>query len=297
MGNIHFVIITGLSGAGKSEAVRCFEDLGFFCVDNLPPALIPKFAELCSHSGGKVNKIALVSDIRGGNFFDSLEDSLGELEKTGFGYEILFLEASDEVLVRRFKETRRRHPLAPEGALVDAIAEERRRLEGIRGRANRIVDTSILTPRQLHQEIEHGYQGGGDRRLAVTVVSFGFKYGLPLDADMVFDVRFLPNPHYVKSLKPQTGLDRAVADYVFKWPVSIHFVRKLTDMFTFLMPQFVSEGKSHLVVAIGCTGGRHRSVAIAERLGRHLSAEGYRVGIDHRDVERESQSHVSRAAT
>ena len=286
--DIKFVVITGLSGAGKSEAMKCFEDLGFFCVDNLPPALIPKFAELCAHSEGTVNKIALVSDIRGGRFFDALEDSLGELEKIGFSYEILFLEASDAVLVRRFKETRRRHPLAPEGAILDAIAEERRRLEGIRGRAHRIIDTSAISPRQLHKEIAMRYQDPGKTELMISVVSFGFKHGLPLDADLVFDVRFLPNPHYVESLKPLSGKDPEVFEYVFKWPVSERFFELAANLLLFLLPQYVQEGKAHLVVAVGCTGGRHRSVAVAERLGRLLQDKGYRAGIEHRDVEKVS---------
>ncbi len=288
MNDIKFVIITGLSGAGKSEAMKCLEDLGFFCVDNLPPALIPKFAELCAHSDGTVNKIALVSDIRGGRFFDSLEDSLGELERIGFGYEILFLEASDATLVRRFKETRRRHPLAPEGAILDAIADERRRLEGIRGRAHRIIDTSAISTRQLQREIATHYSDPGRDGLMVSIVSFGFKYGLPIDADVVFDVRFLPNPHYVESLQPLSGRDDDVFDYVFKWPVSERFFEMMGSMLLFLLPQYKQEGKAHLVVAIGCTGGRHRSVAMGERLGQMLKGEGYRVGVQHRDIEKVS---------
>lgn len=297
MGDVQFVIITGLSGAGKSEAIHCFEDLGFFCVDNLPPALIPKFAELCLQSEGRVNKIALVSDVRGGKFFDSLEDSLADLERMGFGYEILYLEADVPTLVRRFKETRRRHPLASDGAIVDAIAEERRKLEGIRGRAHRILNTSTIQPRQLHQEIEAAYATlGKEPKTAVTVISFGFKHGVPIDADMVFDVRFLPNPHYVESLKPYSGMDREVAEYVFKWPVASQFIEKVNDFLNFLMPQFVKEGKSHLLVAFGCTGGRHRSVAIAERTGEYLRTLGYRVGIDHRDIKRSSSGEPSSIA-
>ncbi len=294
MSNVQFVIITGLSGAGKSEAVHCFEDLGFFCVDNLPPALIPKFAELCLQSEGRVNKIALVSDVRGGKFFDSLEDALADLERMGFGYEILYLEADDATLVRRFKETRRRHPLATDGAIVDAIAQERRKLEGIRGRAHRIMNTATMGPRQLHQEIEAAFASvEGGPKMAVTVISFGFKHGVPIDADMLFDVRFLPNPHYVASLKPFSGMDPQVAEYVFKWPLATQFVEKVNDMLGFLMPQFVKEGKAHLLLAIGCTGGRHRSVAIAERVGAYLRTLGYRVGVDHRDIHRSSDEPSS----
>lgn len=294
----HFLIITGLSGAGKTEAVRYFEDAGFFCVDNLPPALIPKFAELCTHAEGRINKVALVSDVRGGRFFDSLLDSLGELERSGFEYQILFLEASDEALVRRFKETRRRHPLANDGgAIVDAIAEERRRLDEIRGRAHRIVDTSEMSPRQLHQVLEAAFHGNGESRLLVSVVSFGFKHGLPLDADMVFDVRFLPNPHYVEALKPLSGRDRSVVEYVFKWPVTQRFVEKIEQLLHFLMPHFAAEGKAHLVLAIGCTGGQHRSVALADHFGAFLRSLGYRVRVDHRDVGRGEQGFEKRRAT
>ncbi|MBO2521021.1 MAG: RNase adapter RapZ [Clostridia bacterium] len=286
MTNTQLVIVTGLSGAGKSEAIRSFEDLGYFCVDNLPPALIPKFAELCAHSEGKAAKAALVTDIRGRHFFDSLQDALEELERKGFTYEILFLEASDEALVRRFKETRRRHPLATGGDIVQAIAEERARLEEIRGRAHRIVDTSSMTPRQLRAGIEAAYGDPGGGSPSVTVVSFGFKHGLPIDADMVFDVRFLPNPHYVEKLRHLSGLDEAVADYVFRWPVTQRYLEKLFDMMDFVMPQFVAEGKSHLVLAVGCTGGKHRSVAIGEKLGAHLRERGYRVRVHHRDLDR-----------
>jgi len=291
------VIITGLSGAGKTEAIRCFEDLGYFCVDNLPPALIPKFAELCSHSEGKASRAALVSDVRGGRFFDSMQDALLDLERQGYSYEILFLEASDATLVRRFKETRRRHPLAPDGDLVRAIGEERRRLEEIRGRAHRIIDTSNMTPRELRRLIEGAYADASGASLGVTVVSFGFKYGLPLDADMLFDVRFLPNPHYVEKLRHLTGMDGAVAEYVFRWPVTQRYTEKLFDMIEFLMPQFVAEGKSHLVIAIGCTGGQHRSVAIGEKLGEYLRELGYRVRVHHRDIHRVADESPSQAMT
>jgi Predicted P-loop-containing kinase len=291
------VIITGLSGAGKTEAIRCFEDLGYFCVDNLPPALIPKFAELCSHSEGKASRAALVSDVRGGRFFDSMQDALLELERQGYSYEILFLEASDATLVRRFKETRRRHPLAPDGDLVGAIGEERRRLEEIRGRAHRIIDTSNMTPRELRRLIEGAYADASGASLGVTIVSFGFKYGLPLDADMLFDVRFLPNPHYVDKLRHLTGMDSAVAEYVFRWPVTQRYTEKLFDMIGFLMPQFVAEGKSHLVIAIGCTGGQHRSVAIGEKLGEYLRELGYRVRVHHRDIHRVADESPSQAMT
>ncbi|MBO8141760.1 MAG: RNase adapter RapZ [Firmicutes bacterium] len=282
---VKFVIITGLSGAGKSEAMRSFEDLGYFCVDNLPPALIPKFAELCAKSAGQLRHVALVSDIRGGQFFDRLFDALADLEQFGFEYTILFLEAADEALIRRFKATRRRHPLDPEGNILDAIAEERRRLQELRGRAHRILDTTAMTPRELKETIVRLYSRDEGEGLSVTVISFGFKHGVPVDSDLVFDVRFLPNPHWVEDLACQTGKDPAVEEYVFKWPVAQRFMEKLYDLMDFLMPQYTKETKSHLVIGIGCTGGRHRSVAVARRLGEFLRSRGFRVAVQHRDLD------------
>lgn len=282
---IRFVIITGLSGAGKSEAMKCFEDLGYFCVDNLPPVLIPKFAELCAQSGGRINRIALVVDIRGGSFFDDVSESLETLEETGFSYEILYLEAEDEVLVRRFKESRRRHPLSASGGVLEGIRLERERLEELRGKATQIVDTSALTARELRETIiNHFSYLPEQERLLITVVSFGFKNGLPLDADLVFDVRFLPNPHYVESLRALNGNTEEVANYVLKWPVTTRFLSKLYDLMEFLIPYYVQEGKTSLLLGIGCTGGQHRSVTIANRLGDFLRTKGYRVVVDHRDI-------------
>ncbi|NMB16829.1 MAG: RNase adapter RapZ [Firmicutes bacterium] len=283
--NISFVVITGMSGAGKSEAMRCFEDLGYFCVDNLPPSLITKFAELIYQSEGKIKRVAVVSDVRGGGFFDHLLEALKDLEREGFSYNILFLEASDEVLIRRFKETRRRHPLAEGGAVLEGIKAERRRLEVVRGRADKILDTSSLTPQNLHAIISAEYDTDlGKGGLGVTVTSFGFKYGLPLDVDLVFDVRFLPNPHYVESLRPLTGEDEAVRDYVFNWPLARQFQRKLEELMAFLLPQYEREGKAHLAIGIGCTGGRHRSVAVAVELARFLKTREYEVKVTHRDI-------------
>ncbi|HOQ23456.1 MAG TPA: RNase adapter RapZ [Bacillota bacterium] len=285
MSGIRFVIITGLSGAGKSEAMKCFEDLGYFCVDNLPPVLIPKFAELCAQSGGRINRIALVVDIRGGSFFDDVSESLETLEETGFSYEILYLEAEDEVLVRRFKESRRRHPLSASGGVLEGIRLERERLEELRGKATQIVDTSALTARELRETIiNHFSYLPEQERLLITVVSFGFKNGLPLDADLVFDVRFLPNPHYVESLRALNGNTEEVANYVLKWPVTTRFLSKLYDLMEFLIPYYVQEGKTSLLLGIGCTGGQHRSVTIANRLGDFLRTKGYRVVVDHRDI-------------
>lgn len=288
--NTRFVIITGMSGAGKTEAIRAFEDLGYFCIDNLPATLIPKFAELCAQSEGKINKIALVIDVRSGEFFDSAVEALGNLEEMGTNYEILFLEASTEVLVRRYKETRRRHPLASLGGIVDGIKIERKRLDELRGKATKIIDTSALSSRELRARIVELFgQEGGAHRIPVVVVSFGFKYGVPMDADLVFDVRFLPNPHYVESLRPLTGDDEPVREYVLKWPVTHKFTQKLFDFMAFLVPLYVKEGKTQLIIAIGCTGGRHRSVTLATSLGEFLREKGYSASIEHRDVNRDTR--------
>lgn len=280
---VSFVIITGLSGAGKSEAIRSFEDLGYFCVDNLPANLIPPFYEMC-HESNSIERVAIVCDVRGGHFFHHLEESLEVLERAEREYSILFLEASDDVLVRRFKGSRRRHPLAREGDIKEGIQEERRRLQGVRGRAHRIIDTSRMTPHQLKEAIAAYYAGDSRRRMTVRIVSFSFREGVPTDADLVFDVRFLPNPHWVESLAPRTGREGPVIDYIFKWPVTRKFMEKLLDMMDFLIPHYLNEGKSHLVVAIGCTGGRHRSVAIADRLTDFLQGRGYDVSVEHRDL-------------
>ena len=283
---MRFIIITGLSGAGKSQAVKFLEDLGFFCVDNLPPALILKFAEICSQSRGSIDKIAIVTDIRGGKFFDQLQSSLDELQKEGFNYDILFLEASDETLIKRFKTSRRMHPLAVDGRIIRGINAERRKLEEIKAKAAYIIDTTNMSTAQLKQEIIHLFiEGGKTERLMINVISFGFKYGIPLDADLVFDVRFLPNPYYIESLKKQSGNDDEVRDYVMKWPETLVFMSKLNDMVEFLIPYYIKEGKTQLVVAVGCTGGRHRSVTIANLLSLKLKEEEHRVLVEHRDID------------
>lgn len=282
---ISFVIITGISGGGKSEAMKVFEDLGYFCVDNLPPVLLPKFAELCAQSEGRINRIALVVDIRGGGFFDSLFSSLALLEEAGYTYEILYLEADDEVIIRRFKESRRRHPLAGEGRIADGIQAERSRLETLKGKASMIIDTSTLTVRQLREKITGRFsQVQEGQRMIITLISFGFGHGIPLDADLVFDVRFLPNPYYVDSLRDIDGNYQEVADYVLKWPITSKFLSKLYEFIEFLIPQYINEGKSQLVIGIGCTGGRHRSVTVANQLREFLKAKGYRALIEHRDL-------------
>ncbi|MCS7172888.1 MAG: RNase adapter RapZ [Armatimonadetes bacterium] len=284
---MQFVIVTGLSGAGKSTAVHVFEDMGYFCVDNLPPALVPRFAELVSRSQGRVDRVAVVMDIRSGEFFDEIEEALRALDERRLPYRILFLDASDEVLVRRFKETRRKHPLAPDGSVLEGIRAERRRLEILRERAHKIVDTSALTPQALRADLQAEFGPASLRGLTITVLSFGYKHGLPMDADLVFDVRFLPNPHYVPELRPHPGTHPEVRNYVLALPEAQTFRERLLEMVSFLLPHFIREGKAHLVIAIGCTGGRHRSVVFAEELGNYLRQLGYAIRIRHRDLDRE----------
>lgn len=287
MKDIRFVIVTGLSGAGKTQAIRGLEDLGFFCVDNLPPTLIPKFAELCAQSEGRVNKIALVVDIRGGGFFDSVYESLESLKNLGIKYEILFLEASDETLVRRFKESRRRHPLSDKGSTLEGILKERARLEELKGKAHKIIDTSNLTNKQLKEQITSIYgAASGEQRLNITLMSFGYKYGIPLDSDLVFDVRFLPNPYYIDELRPLTGNDLEVQRYVMDSPVCKTFMRKFSGLINFLIPHYIKEGKTNLTIAIGCTGGQHRSVTLANKLAEILDTKNYNVNKRHRDIEK-----------
>ena len=283
---MRFVIVTGLSGAGKTEATRSLEDLGYFCVDNLPPKLISKFAEACTQSQGKINKVALVIDIRGGIFFDDLFESLEYLKKENFKYEILFLDASDEMLVKRFKESRRSHPLSPDGRVLTGINEERMRLREIKDRADNIIDTSKYAIRDLREKINllYGDGKGRDRSLTLTILSFGFKYGIPTDSDLVFVVRFIPNHFYIQELNPYSGLDEHVKNYVFEQKEAQEFVIKLKDMLYFLIPNYIKEGKRQLIVSIGCTGGRHRSVAIANEIYEELKASDYIVGIEHRDI-------------
>ncbi|WP_438435022.1 RNase adapter RapZ [Gorillibacterium sp. sgz500922] len=283
------VIITGMSGAGKTIAVQSLEDLGFFCVDNLPPVLIPKFAELIEQSNGKIGKVALVIDLRGREFFRALTESLHTLQENHtISYEILFLDATDSVLVQRYKESRRRHPLAPGGAPLEGIQQERILLEELKGLATQSIDTSSLKPGQLKEIITSRFTNLGHEGLVLNVISFGFKYGIPIDADLIFDVRFLPNPHYVDSLRPKTGQDADVYEYVMKWSDTQEFLIKLLDLLNFLIPQYRKEGKSQVVIGIGCTGGKHRSVAIAEYLGKRIGAsETEIVRVSHRDAERD----------
>ncbi len=281
---MHVLIITGLSGAGKTQTVNCLEDLDYYCVDNMPPALLGKFIELSLQSEGKVDKVALVIDVRGGDFFHNLSQSLHEMEENQLAYEILFLEASDEVLVRRFKESRRRHPLAPQDRLLDAIKMERSILEELRGRANLVLDTSETTPRQFKEKLTELYSESLTGSFSVNVVSFGYKRGIPLDCDIMMDVRFLPNPYYDPQMSKQTGKDQEVIDYVMNSPITKSFVRRFLNLLKFLIPYYIKEGKTNLVIAIGCTGGQHRSVVLADYVGRQLSKQEYNVIVRHRDV-------------
>ena len=288
--DIKLVIITGMSGAGKTVAIQSFEDLGFFCVDNLPPTLLPKFLELMKESGSKMNKVALVMDLRGREFFESLFEALDDItEKSWITPQILFLDAKDSILVSRYKETRRSHPLANNGSPLTGIENEREILEELKGRAQTIYDTSNLKPRELREKILKQYSTHTSQTFSVNVLSFGFKYGIPIDADLVFDVRFLPNPHYIDTLRPKTGLDEDVSSYVLKWSETQKFVEKLTDLLTFMLPYYKREGKSQLVLAIGCTGGQHRSVTLAEYFGKYY-AKDYKTHISHRDIEKRKEN-------
>jgi UPF0042 nucleotide-binding protein len=282
---MEFVIITGMSGAGKSQAIKVLEDINYYCMDNLPPALLPNFAELCKSSSKEVNKVAVVADIRGGIFFKDLFNSLDALKNMGIQYRILFLNASDDELVKRYKEQRRPHPLSTTGTIVDGIHEERASLEEVKKRSDYIIDTTNMKLGRLKEELLSIFvQGNISFNLNITVMSFGYKYGLPQDSDLVFDVRFLPNPYYIETLKNYTGNDKNVQEYVMGFDTTNIFIDKLKDMLLFLLPHYIKEGKSNLVVSIGCTGGKHRSVTIANKIAAFLSEENYRVLSNHRDV-------------
>lgn len=284
MEEFRLVIITGMSGAGKTQVCRHLEDLGYFCVDNLPPVFIPKFAELCTHSGGRVSKVAIVVDTRSREFFDVFVHVLDKMDDDGYEYEMVFMEASDAAIIRRYKETRRRHPMAPSSRVSEGIAKERDHLKLVRSRATYIIDTSELKKVMLKEKILRWFGGSQGESMNITVLSFGFKFGMPLDADMVLDVRFLPNPFYIESLRRKSGAVPEVAEYICKWPVTKQFMEKLDDMVDFLVPQYVKEGKSQLVIAIGCTGGMHRSVYIAKHIFDLMKNKGFAVNLEHRDL-------------
>jgi UPF0042 nucleotide-binding protein len=284
---VTLVVITGHSGAGKSEAIAAFEDGGYFCVDNLPPRMIAGLGELFRHEGSGVECAAVVSDVRGGEYFDGLLQVLDDLETEGLRPMVLFLEADEETLLNRYKETRRRHPLAPEGRIVDGIRAERELLAPLRERADKVMNTSDLTGAELRRQITEELLGQEESgKLALTLLTFGFKNGPPRDADLTLDVRFLPNPHYDEELRPMTGLDEEVQAYVEQGTQAGEFYGRLLPLLEFLVPAYVAEGKSHLTIAVGCTGGRHRSITVADRIRRDLaSREDVIVRVKHRDTE------------
>ncbi len=286
---MRFVIVSGMSGAGKSTALKYLEDFGYFCVDNLPVELIPKFAEIAYDAATEVNNVAIGVDIRSGDGIRRLSDYLAELKSQGYPFEILFLDATDEVIVKRYKETRRIHPLARFGRVEGGIEKERQKIGFLRDMASCIIDTSNLLTREFRSELEKIFVEDQEyNNFIITIVSFGFKYGIPRDADLVFDVRFLPNPYYVPELKALTGNDRVVQDFVMNAPEAGEFLEKLRDMIQFLIPNYIKEGKNQLVTAIGCTGGKHRSVTLANGLYRALLTSDYSVRIEHRDIEKDA---------
>ncbi|MBU5212094.1 MULTISPECIES: RNase adapter RapZ [Heyndrickxia] len=290
MSSVQLVIITGMSGAGKTVAIQSFEDLGFFCVDNLPPTLLPKFLELMKDANNQMNKVALVMDLRGREFFDHLFKALDDLAETSWvSPRILFLDADDSVLVRRYKETRRLHPLSQTGLPLEGIKQERTLLEELKGRAQIIFNTSGIKPKELREKILTEFSINKQSTFTVNVMSFGFKHGLPIDADLVFDVRFLPNPYYIENMRPKTGLDKDVYDYVLKWNETSKFLEKVIDLLTFMLPHYKREGKSQLVIAIGCTGGQHRSVALTEYIAHHFEND-YQTRITHRDIKKRKET-------
>lgn len=282
---MEFVILTGMSGAGKSQAIKVLEDIDYYCMDNMPPALMPNFAELCNESSKDVKKVAVVADIRGGFFFKDLFNSLEILKEKGIKYRVLFLDASDDELVKRYKELRRPHPLSTTGTIMDGIHEERVLLEEVKRKSDYIIDTSNMQLGRLKEEILSIFlRGIISNNLNVTIMSFGYKYGIPQDSDLVLDVRFLPNPYYIEELKYHTGNDIKVQEYVMGFDISVVFIEKLVDILKFLMPLYVKEGKSNLVISIGCTGGKHRSVTISNKIASILKEKNYRVLITHRDI-------------
>ena len=283
-GTFRLLIVTGMSGAGKTQVMQALEDMGFFCVDNLPPVLIPKFSNLCRQASDRINQVALVVDIRGGQFFESLSDALASLKEMQVPYEIVFMDATDETLIRRYKESRRSHPLAPDGRITVGLKKERKILDSIRPFVDYIIDTTNMKTSQLKAYLRQKFSQLEEKKqgIAVSVVSFGFKYGIPLDADMVWDVRFLPNPYYNPEFRHKTGRVPQVNEYVNSFEVTEQFLSTMFSTMDFLLPNYEKEGKSQFVVAVGCTGGMHRSVAMAEALYNHVQTLGYRATIEHR---------------
>ena len=288
---MRFIIVTGMSGAGKSTVLRFLEDMGFFCVDNMPPGLIPKFIDLCRVPSNEIENVALGIDIRGGKMFNQLTDVLNEIMNEGRKVEILFLDCKAEVLLKRYKETRRNHPLLARGErIAQGIMRERELLWDIKNKADYIIDTSHLLTRELRSQLgELILDNKNFESLMISVISFGFKYGIPTDCDLVFDVRFIPNPFYIDELKALTGNDVAVRDYVMKWDESVEFSQKVFDLLQFLIPNYIKEGKNQLVIGIGCTGGKHRSVTLANELYNNLKNASHSVVISHRDIDKDAK--------
>ena len=285
---MRFVVVTGMSGGGKSTALRMLEDAGYYCVDNLPVLLIEKFVELIATPDGEVTKVALGLDVSADQAFETTTKILDKLKNDGYAFEILFMEANDKTLLKRYKETRRVHPLSPYGRIEDGIKRERAILSNIRAKSDYVIDTSRLLTRELKEELDRIFvQNEGYNSLMVTVLSFGFKYGIPVDSDLVFDVRFLPNPFYIQELKELTGNDAPVSDYVMSFEESNTFLYKLTDMIEFLIPQYIKEGKNQLIISIGCTGGKHRSVTLANALYEKLHEKNHNILLKHNDIEKD----------
>lgn len=282
-----FLVVTGQSGAGKSRTASILEDLGYYCVDNLPPELTQQFAEVCLATTGRFERVALVSDVRAGQSFEGLLSGLKALDSMGLEYSIVYIEAENDAIIKRYKESRRSHPLSRDGtALTDAIEKEKKLLSPVRTRANYIINTTSLSTARLRSELIRLFEEEPQRAMAVRIQSFGFKYGTPEDADLVFDVRFLPNPYYIADLKPKSGLTPEVRDFIFKYQQTLDFMAKLEDLLAFMLPHYYEEGKTSLVIAVGCTGGRHRSVAVAKEIGDYVAKRGYPTTVGHRDIGR-----------
>lgn len=285
---MEFIFVTGMSGAGKSNAANALEDMGFYCIDNIPPMLIPSFVDLSKKGELNLSKIAIVTDSRGGQAFSNINRIFDTLAKSGIQFKILFLDATDTELIRRYSETRRRHPLcdAYDISTSEAVSKEREMLVNIRGRANYIIDTTNLKTGQLKKQLSALFLGSGISSLKISCISFGFKYGPATEGNLVFDVRCLPNPFYVEALRPLTGLDRQVSDYVMQFPAAQEYAKRMLDLIEYSVPLYQDEGKSQLVIAVGCTGGKHRSVTFAEMIYKRLSELGYPVSVSHRDIEK-----------
>ena len=283
---MELIIVTGLSGAGKTRTINALEDIGYYCIDNMPPSLLAQFAELCMHATTPKPQVAVVTDVRGGELFHGFFEGLDALPLHGVSYKILFLESSDEVLIRRFRETRRKHPLLDEceGSVAASVTRERELLKSVRARADFIIDTSQTSPAELKERIQKLFLGDAKAGLLIQCLSFGFKFGAPTEADLMFDVRCLPNPYYIDALRPMTGLDKPIRDWLAEKPQTNGFLARFFDLIDYLMPLYQSEGKSQLVIATGCTGGKHRSVYITDLLYSHLCAGGLRVSVNHRDI-------------